>query len=270
VASYNDPIIAEFRANGGRVGGMFAGVDLLLLTTTGARTGTPRTSPVGYAHDGARILVFATNNGQDRQPDWYRNLCADPDVTVELGSDTFPAYAVPLEGEERDRLFTAQGAALAAYQARTDRVIPVVALYPTRGAEGRAVALGDHLVKVHDHLRAQLAAARTGTRDSGVGGSTDLREHCLALCDALHEHHSREDAFFPTVRMTVPGLAPVLDRLRAEHMLVTDRIRRFRALLAQPPGDDVTAELDRLAADLEEHFAYEERMLVPALNLPAS
>lgn len=261
MASYNDPVIAEFRANKGRVGGPFAGVDLLLLTTTGARTGTPRTSPVGYTRDGARFLVFATNNGQDRQPDWFRNLCADPTVTVELGAETFPAYALPLEGEERDR--AAQAPAVVAYQARTSRVIPVVALYPSRGPAARAAAMGDHLVQVHNYFREQLAAARNGAHD----GHLDLREHCLTLCDALHGHHTRENAFFPKVEAMVPGLQPVLDRLRAEHVTVAERLRRFRALLAGPPGDDVTGELDRLAADLEAHFAYEERMLVPALNL---
>lgn len=264
MTSFNDRAVEEFRANGGRVGGMFEGIDLLLLTTLGAGSGRPRTSPVGYVRDGARLLVFGSNSGQETHPGWYHNLIVNPSVTVEVGTaagiETFPAHAVPLQDEERDRLFAAEGA--------VEGAVPVIALYPTRGANGRVAALGDHLVQVHDWFRQQLAAARAG---HGAGG-VDLREHCLTLCAAVHEHHTREDGFFPDVQALVPGLEPVLDRLRADHVVVAEHIRRFRALLADDPADDadVEAELDRLAADLEAHFEYEERMLVPVLNMSAS
>jgi deazaflavin-dependent oxidoreductase (nitroreductase family) len=265
VASSYEPIIAEFRANGGRVGGVFAGADLLLLTTTGAGTGNPRTNPVGYVRDGARLLVFGSDHMQERRPGWYHNLVVHPSVTVEVGTDagieTFPAYAVPLEAEERDRLFPSG-------HERGEEAVPVVALYPTQGAAGRAAALGDHLVRIHDYFRQQIAAARAGARGDGV----DLREHCLTLCASLHEHHTREDGFFPDVQTMVPGLEPVLDRLRAEHEVVAGHIRRFRALLADSAGGDATAveaQLNELAADIEAHFAYEERVLVPVLNMSA-
>lgn len=274
MASSNNRIIEEFRANGGRVGGLFEGADLLLLTTTGAGSGSPRTNPVGYARDGARLLVFGSNSGQETHPGWYHNLVVDPSVTVEVGTgagiETFPAHAVPLQDEERDRLFATHGGEHAVDQERTSRVIPVIALYPTQGANGRAAALGEHLVKVHDYFRQQIATARAGGSVDGI----DLREHCLTLCSALHEHHTREDGFFPNVQALVPGLEPVLDRLRADHVVVAEHIRRFRALLAEEPdggnGEAVEAQLDRLAADLEAHFEYEERMLVPVLNMSGS
>ena len=265
MTSFNDRAVEEFRANGGRVGGMFEGIDLLLLTTLGAGSGRPRTSPVGYVRDGARLLVFGSNSGQETHPGWYHNLVVNPSVTVEVGTaggiETFPAHAVPVQDEERDRLFATEGA--------IERAVPVIALYPTRGANGRVAALGDHLVQVHDWFRQQLAAARAG---HGVGGGIDLREHCLTLCAAVHEHHTREDGIFPDVQALVPGLEPVLDRLRADHVVVAEHLRRFRALLAEKPADDedLRAELDRLAADLEAHFEYEERMLVPVLNMSAS
>jgi deazaflavin-dependent oxidoreductase (nitroreductase family) len=129
--SYNDDVIEEFRANSGKVGRPFADAPMLLLTTTGSVTGKARTSPMMYLDDGDRILVFASNAGSDRHPAWYRNLVADPDVLVELGDETFRATATPVTGAERDRLYARQAAlypTFAQYQARSSRVIPVVAL----------------------------------------------------------------------------------------------------------------------------------------------
>jgi deazaflavin-dependent oxidoreductase (nitroreductase family) len=263
MAAFNDRIIEEFRANGGQVSGVFEGADLLLLTTVGAKSGEDRTSPVGYARDGERILVFGSNAGQPKHPDWYHNLLANPNVTVELGTDTFTAYAMPLHGEERDRLYAEQGGrvpAYATYQERISRVIPVVALYRTDGDTGRATAIGDGLVRIHDDLRRQLAAVRAGAR----GGAVELREHCLAFCGALYAHHSNEDGAFSRIEERLPELAPVLDRLRREHVVVAGQIRRLRELL--DADGDVSADLDRLADELETHFAYEEDLLVPALN----
>jgi deazaflavin-dependent oxidoreductase (nitroreductase family) len=133
---WNRAIIEEFRANGGTVGGRFEGALLLLLTTTGAKSGRLRTSPLGYLRDGDRILVFASNGGQPEHPAWYRNLLANPVVTVEIGDgnggvETYTATATPLEGGERDRFYAIQSKlvpAYAEYQAQTSRVIPVVAL----------------------------------------------------------------------------------------------------------------------------------------------
>ena len=132
---WNTKIINEFRSNGGKVGPPFEGAPLLLLTTTGRRSGTPRTSPVMYLDDGTgRWLVFASKAGADTDPDWFLNLRADPEVTVEIGErPDVKARAVVLEGEERDRWYAEQARrypGFAEYQQKTDRVIPVVALIP--------------------------------------------------------------------------------------------------------------------------------------------
>ena len=105
---WNEPIIEEFRANGGKVGGRWEGRDLLLLTTTGRKSGRSHTTPVAFARDGDRLLVFASKGGAPKHPDWYLNLVADPQVQVEIGTERFDAVATPLVGEERDRAFAAQ------------------------------------------------------------------------------------------------------------------------------------------------------------------
>lgn len=128
---YNQQIIAEFRANGGKVGGRFEGRPMLLLSTTGARSGEPRTTPLVCLPDGERWLIFASKAGAPTHPAWYHNLVAHPDATIEVGSETVPVSATVLTGEERDRLYAKQAAALPAfaeYQANTTRRIPVVAL----------------------------------------------------------------------------------------------------------------------------------------------
>jgi deazaflavin-dependent oxidoreductase (nitroreductase family) len=127
----NRLVIEEFRAGSGRVGGHWEGRDLLLLTTTGRRSGRPHTTPVVYTPDGDRLLVYASKGGAPTHPDWYLNLVAEPRVVVEVGGDRYEAIATPLEGAERDRLFAEHAArwpAFAEYQAGTSRVIPVVAL----------------------------------------------------------------------------------------------------------------------------------------------
>ncbi|GAA5188810.1 hypothetical protein GCM10023322_40340 [Rugosimonospora acidiphila] len=124
-------VIDEFRANAGTVGGHFAGMPLLLLTTTGARTGRPRTTALRYLPDGARYVVVAANAGAHRHPDWFHNLTAHPAVTVEVGAETFAATAVLTTGEQRDALIeriVADSPNFVAYQAATAREIPVVLL----------------------------------------------------------------------------------------------------------------------------------------------
>jgi deazaflavin-dependent oxidoreductase (nitroreductase family) len=128
---YNRRLIDEFRANGGKVGGMWEGTPLLLLTTAGAKSGQLRTTPMGYMADGDRLIVFASSGGTPTHPDWYHNLVAHPQVTIEVGTETFDAIAVVTEDAERDKLWT-QGVALypslAEHQAKTTRQIPVIAL----------------------------------------------------------------------------------------------------------------------------------------------
>jgi deazaflavin-dependent oxidoreductase (nitroreductase family) len=131
MSDYNEAIIEEFRANAGRLGGHWEGRDLLLLTTTGRKSGRPHTTPVVYTRDGERLLVYASKAGAPQHPDWYRNLVADPHVVVEVGAERYDATAAPLERAERDRAFAAQAErfpTFAEYQQKTERVIPVVAL----------------------------------------------------------------------------------------------------------------------------------------------
>jgi deazaflavin-dependent oxidoreductase (nitroreductase family) len=128
---FNQSLIEEFRANDGKVTGVFAGRPLLLLTTTGAKSGRPRVSPLVYTTDGDRIVTIASKGGAPTNPDWYHNLVANPFVTVELPGETFQARATVIEGEERQRLYDAQAALMpgfAEYQQKTTRQIPVVVL----------------------------------------------------------------------------------------------------------------------------------------------
>ncbi len=130
---FNAKIIEEFRANGGRVGGMFEGATLLLLHHIGARSGQERVNPLVYDRDGDRYVIFASKAGAPTNPDWYHNLKAHPEVTIEVGTDTIPVTAAEATGQERERLFQAQverAPTFAEYQAKTERTIPVIILTP--------------------------------------------------------------------------------------------------------------------------------------------
>ncbi|MEV4085311.1 nitroreductase family deazaflavin-dependent oxidoreductase, partial [Nonomuraea fuscirosea] len=125
--NFNQQIIDEFRANKGQVSGPFEGARLLLLTTIGARTGAPHTTPLGCLPDGDRVLVIASAGGAPRHPAWYHNLVANPRVTVEDGVFTYEAQAVVLAGEERESVFARAVEAdpgWGAYQERSGRVLP--------------------------------------------------------------------------------------------------------------------------------------------------
>jgi deazaflavin-dependent oxidoreductase (nitroreductase family) len=131
---FNRNLIDEFRANGGKVTGMFEKFPLVILTTTGAKSGEPRTFPVVYSRDGDRLVVIASKGGSDQNPAWYHNMVANPRVTVELPDETFEARATVAEGDERDRLFRAQADLMPnfdEYQAKTSRRIPVIVLERT-------------------------------------------------------------------------------------------------------------------------------------------
>ena len=105
---WNAKIIEEFRANDGRVGGPFEGFPLLLLHTTGAKSGRERVNPLAYQVDGDRFMVFASKSGALTNPDWYYNVMANPDVTFEMGTKTRAARATVLTGAERDRIWRQQ------------------------------------------------------------------------------------------------------------------------------------------------------------------
>ena len=127
----NVRIIDEFRANGGKVGGGFEGRPMVLLTIKGRKTGTERTTPLVYLPEGDRVIVFASKGGAPDDPDWYKNLVVNPDVTVEVGDQKYAARAVVITGPERDELFERQmkGAEqFRTYQMNTTRVIPVIEL----------------------------------------------------------------------------------------------------------------------------------------------
>src|SRR3954447_25096294 len=133
MSDYNATIIEDFRANHGRVGGDFEGAPLLLLHTTGARSGQERVNPVMYLRDADRYLVFASKGGAPDNPDWYHNLKAHPDATIEVGDDVLEVRAEELPRAERDEKYAQQAAlypGFADYERNTDRVIPVVALVP--------------------------------------------------------------------------------------------------------------------------------------------
>ncbi|WBB68754.1 nitroreductase/quinone reductase family protein [Micromonospora sp. WMMD812] len=270
---FNQQIIDEFRATGGRVTGPFEGARLILLTTTGARSGAPHTTPVAYLPDaGGRILIIASAGGAARHPDWFHNILADPQVTVEDGIFTYPARAVVLTGTERDELFARAVEAdpgWAAYQSKTTRVIPVVALEQAGGGPPEASSWGEALRRIHDAFRRELALIRREVGESGARIGAQLRVNCLAVCQGLHYHHGHEDAgLFVGLAAQHPELGPTLDRLRAEHGRVAALIDRLQAAVGDATADptDVRRQVEQLTDELERHLAYEEEQLVPILD----
>ena len=132
MTNFNDmnlKVIEEFRSSEGKAGGRFEGRALLLLTTTGAKSGKQRINPLMYLQDGDRCVVFASKGGGPTNPDWYHNIVANPTVTLEVGSEKFEAKATIASGEERDALFARQVAAepvFGEYEQKAPRQIPVV------------------------------------------------------------------------------------------------------------------------------------------------
>src|SRR3954471_17883935 len=127
--AFNAGVVEEFRANGGVPPERWGNQPPLLLTTSGARSGQSRTTPLLYSTDGDRYVVIASKGGEPTHPDWYRNLVANPDVTLEVGGETFPARAEVAQGDERRRLFDQQAALMpffAEYERKAPREIPVV------------------------------------------------------------------------------------------------------------------------------------------------
>jgi deazaflavin-dependent oxidoreductase (nitroreductase family) len=133
---FNKQVVAEFRENGGKVGGMFEGAPMILVHHVGARSGTARVAPLVYLATDDRLFVFASKGGADEHPAWYHNLVANPKTKVELGTDTFDVVAKVITGPERDEIYARQVAAapqFGEYQEKTRRVIPVVELQRVSG-----------------------------------------------------------------------------------------------------------------------------------------
>lgn len=132
MSDFNQAVIDEFRANGGKVGGYFEGANMILLHTTGAKSGQARLSPLVYVPDGDRIIIIASKGGADTNPDWYYNLLANPNATVEVGSERFDVRATAVTEEpERSRLYAKMvdhRAGFAEYEQKTSRKIPAVVL----------------------------------------------------------------------------------------------------------------------------------------------
>jgi deazaflavin-dependent oxidoreductase (nitroreductase family) len=131
----NQGIIAEFRANAGKVGGVFAGKTLLLLHTLGAKSGQERINPVAYVADGDRLVIIASKSGAPTNPDWHANILAHPLVTVELGTEQFRAQASVAKEPERSRLYAKMVGMMPVfgeYERRTTRRIPVIVLTPVK------------------------------------------------------------------------------------------------------------------------------------------
>jgi deazaflavin-dependent oxidoreductase (nitroreductase family) len=133
MSDWNAGIITEFRKNHGKVGGMFEGSPLLLISHTGRRTRKIRINPVMYLKDGDRYLVFGSKGGADTHPDWYHNLKAHPDVQIEVGDQKIDVKAEEIKGAERDKLYAKQASLypqFAQYQKKTKRIIPIIAFTP--------------------------------------------------------------------------------------------------------------------------------------------
>ncbi|MBL1079356.1 nitroreductase family deazaflavin-dependent oxidoreductase [Nocardia sp. 2] len=133
MSAFNENVIAEFRANGGKVGGPFEGRDnMVVITTTGARSGRQITNPLVFLPDGERIVLIASNGGADKHPAWYHNLRANPELVVELGTETYLGKAEFIDEPERGRLYDRMVEIMPqfdGYRTGTTRQIPVVAVY---------------------------------------------------------------------------------------------------------------------------------------------
>ncbi|GAA4094353.1 nitroreductase/quinone reductase family protein [Nonomuraea soli] len=267
---FNQQIIDEFRANGGQVA-MFPDARLLLLTSTGARSGESHTTPLGYLPDGGeRMIVIASAGGSPKHPDWYHNVVAHPLVTVEAGRFTFQAKASVLTGQERDEAFaraveTDQG--WAEYERRSGRQLPVVVLETVSSGPPQASSFGEALRMVHDSFRRELALVRKELAASGPKLGAQLRINCLTACQGLHFHHTMEDTgLFPRLVAQHPELDQVMARLREEHEKIAVILAALQELLSAEGAGDVLAEVDRLIEELEAHLDYEEEQLIPILD----
>ncbi|MEV6907323.1 nitroreductase/quinone reductase family protein [Amycolatopsis sp. NPDC051071] len=218
-------------------------METLLMTTADAETGRPRTTRVAYRREENRYLVPAP----DVEARWYRDLGKSPQATIEIDGVPHAARAVPFEGG--------------------------VALHPLEVDAVRGRAIADQLLVHHGELRKALAAARAELDGHLPGESQALHRellgHCVTFCNGLRMHHLREDGAFTAIEKAHPGLGPALTRLREEHEVVSralldlDKLLQGKEELESPA---LREEFERVAAGLEDHFAYEEANLLPALR----
>ncbi|MFD6398973.1 nitroreductase/quinone reductase family protein [Nocardia sp. NPDC060249] len=293
VHDFQHRVIDEFRSNAGVVGGPFQGSPLLLLTTVGARSRRRHTTPLGYLDIDGKRLVVASAGGADRNPAWLHNLRTHPVVRVEVGSETYPATTSELTGAVRDRFWEAvvrKHGGYGTYQQMTARVIPLVEILPLPSRQGldRVRGMGDFMHEVHQWLSAEIdlviaqVDAIIATADVVTPMTlpprtlhAEMLERCVTLCGALERHHMGEDfGAFPMVAEAFPALAPTLEKLRAEHVVVAEINALIRELLAgYTPGTsdprELRVELHGLDARLREHFAFEEHTILDALNAVA-
>jgi deazaflavin-dependent oxidoreductase (nitroreductase family) len=237
-------------------------MSLIVLTTTGARTGRKHRVSLGPLHIDGQLVVVASAMGSPKHPAWYHNIRHNPLVTVETGTEEYEAMAAI--APDRDRLFAEvveREPGFAEYQARTTRELPVIVLHRL----DRVRRMGDWIVEVHDWLRAELRELRGRL---GSGDPLRFEERCLGFCSALTRHHTGEDtAVFPMLAKQFPALAPALTKLGEEHVVVARLQGEIRRIVDEETDPArLRTEFDRLASALDTHFAYEENTIVKALN----
>ncbi|WP_432944120.1 nitroreductase/quinone reductase family protein [Kribbella sp. CA-253562] len=273
---FTQQLIEEFRANNGVVGGPFEGARLLLLTTTGARSGRPHTSVLGYYPDTAeRVLVVGSAGGGPKNPDWYYNLRANPRATVETGVFTYDAEATILDGDERDQTFARLVEAdpgWGEYQRKTTRTIPVVALTQIDGGPPNASSFGEALRLIHGVFRRELAlirkevAAAADGPNAMAGVGAQLRINCLTLCQGLHFHHTGESkGMFPALLDRYPELTATITELQADHDKIALLLDELQKLVGTGSPAVVLPEVDRLIDEVVTHLDTEEAALIPLL-----
>jgi deazaflavin-dependent oxidoreductase (nitroreductase family) len=267
---FTQQIIDEFRANAGQVGGPFDGARLLLLTTTGARSGRQHTTVLRYYPDTAdRVLVVGSAGGGPKHPDWYYNLLANPTAIVEDGVFTYEARAEVLSDAERGDVFprlVEADAVWGEYQSNTSRTIPLVALIRVGGGPPKAASIGEALKLIHGAFRRELALIRREVASSGPNLGAQLRINCLTLCRGLHFHHTGESAgMFPALRNRHADLAPTIAALEAEHDKIALLLDDLQHLVSTADPASLLPEIDRLIEALNAHLDHEEAQLIPLL-----
>ncbi|MEI8410384.1 MULTISPECIES: nitroreductase/quinone reductase family protein [unclassified Kribbella] len=258
-------LIKQFRADAGA----FDDSRYLLLTTTGARSGRQHTAILGYYPDGDRVLVVGSAGGGPKHPDWYHNLVANPEVTVETGLFTYPATAVVLRDAERDEVFARLVEAepgWGEYQSKTTRTIPVVALVHKPGPPSGGGSFAELLKLIHTSFRRELALIRKEVATSGTAGlGAQLRINCLTLCQGLHNHHTGEStALFPGLAAQHPELADTIAALQTEHDQIAVLLEELEKQISNP-SPDLLPQVDRLITALIAHLDHEEAVLLPHL-----